>query len=105
MNLWIFEVSGYLFLKGFLNLVCSENLRWYELLTLEIVFLFKIEPACSLNRERLIEYSLCIIFQETRKEILRCTDTVLSTLINATNLSQTFKDPNNRTAKHIVNYS
>ena len=56
------------------------------------------EPACSFKRERPIEYSLCIICQETKKENLRSTDTGLSTLINAAKLRQTFKDPNNRTA-------
>ena len=63
------------------------------------------EPTCSLKRERRIEYSLCIICQETKKENLRSRDTGLSTLINAANLRQTFKDPNNRTAKHTITYA
>ena len=63
------------------------------------------EPACSFKRERPIEYSFCTICQETKTENLRSTDTGLSTLINAANLCQTFRDPNNRTAKHTITYS
>ena len=63
------------------------------------------EPACPLKRERPIEYSLCIIIQQTKKENLRFADNGLSTLINAASLCQTFKVPSNRTAKQTIYYS
>ena len=56
------------------------------------------EPACSLKRERPIEYSLCIICQESKKEHLRCTESGRSALKNAATVRQTFKDLNNRAA-------
>ena len=58
------------------------------------------EPACSLREnDQLNTVFVTFICQETKEENLRSTDTGLSTLLNAANLCQTFKDPNNRTTE------
>ena len=58
------------------------------------------EPACSLREnDQLNTVFVTFICQETKEENLRSTDTGLSTLLNAANLRQTFKDPNSRTTE------
>ena len=63
----------------------------------DFFFLSK-EPACSLQRERQIEHSICITCQRTKKEYLRCIESGLLVLKNAATVRQTFNDPKNRTA-------